>query len=93
MDGETKMKSKFVVFSILICLMLSGCGAKNEPMPVNTAPPAELFILPQHEQEKTQISFKLNGTTETVPAYVYEGMDYTIVIPDGGWHMYEPGAW
>ena len=87
------MKLKLTFFSILVCLMLSGCGASNEPVPINTAPPEEVFTIPEQEQEKTQINFKLNGTTETVPAYVYEGMDYTIVIPDGGWHMYEPGAW
>ena len=88
------MKLKFSLFCLLMCLVLGGCSANKVTAPVNTAPPAqELYIIPQQEQEKTQISFNLNGTVETVPAYIYEGMDYTIAVPEGGWHMYEPGAW
>jgi len=88
------MKIKSLLLSLVLCLCLCGCSDKNEPVVVNTAPPdAELFTIPEQEQEKTQITFQLSGGSETVPAYVFEGMDYTIVVPDGGWHMYEPGAW
>lgn len=80
--------------SLVLCLCLCGCGKEEAPIVINTAPPhEEIFTIPEKEQEKVQISFKLDGNTETVPAYVYEGMDYTIVVPEGGWHMYEPGAW
>ena len=88
------MKIKLLVLSGIMCLALCGCGQEKTPVVVNTAPPSEdLFVIPQQEQEKAQITFQLEGVSETVPAYVYEGMDYTIVVPDGGWHMYEPGAW
>ena len=87
------MKIKLIALSLVMCLCLGGCSSKEDSIVVNTAPPAEAFVLPEQEQEKTNITFNFSGTQETVPAYVYEGMDYTIVVPDGGWHMYEPGAW
>jgi len=87
------MKIKSLLFSLVLCLCLCACSYEQESVVVNTAPPEGVFTIPEQEQEKTQITFKLSGSSETVPAYVYEGMDYTIVVPDGGWHMYEPGAW
>ena len=87
------MKIKSLVLCLIMCLCLCGCGKKQEPVVINTAPPEEIFTIPEQELEKAQITFSLSGGSETVPAYVYEGMDYTIVVPEGGWHMYEPGAW
>ncbi len=87
------MKKKTVLLTLMLCLCLCGCSKQDEVV-VNTAPPVDdSFVIPELDQEKTNISFSLDGTKETVPAYVYEGMDYTIAVPDGGWHMYEPGAW
>lgn len=91
------MKIKLIIVSLTMCLCLCGCSAKkSEPVPVATADPllsSQDFELPENQQEKAKITFKIEGVTETVPAYVYEGMDYTMVVPEGGWHMYEPGAW
>ena len=91
------MKIKMIVLCLVLCLCLCGCSAgKSEPVPVATADPlmsSQAFELPENKQEKAYITFNIEGVSETVPAYVYEGMDYTIVVPDGGWHMYEPGAW
>jgi len=91
------MRIKLIVLSLMMCLCLCGCSAKNsEPLPIATADPllsSQDFTLPENQQEKTNITFKIEGVSETVSAYVYEGMDYTIVVPEGGWHMYEPGAW
>ena len=86
------MKIKLLVLSGIMCLCLCGCG-KDEAAVVNTPAPAQMYEVPEVEQEKANITFVLDGKSETVPAYVFEGMDYTIVVPDGGWHMYEPGAW
>ena len=87
------MKRTLTVVVLLLCMCLCGCGKEDEAV-VNTAPPVkDSFVIPEQQQDKTNISFSLDGVQETVPAYVYEGMDYTIVVPDGGWHMYEPGAW
>lgn len=91
------MKIKLTVLCLMMCLCLAGCSVrKNETSPIATVDPmanAQGFQLPENEQEKTNITFKIEGVSETVPAYVFEGMDYTIVVPEGGWHMYEPGAW
>ncbi len=88
------MKIKLIVAVLLMCLCLCACSSKEDEMVVNTAPPMEdSFVIPEHEQAKSSITFTLDGAKETVPACVYEGMDYTIVVPEGGWHMYEPGAW
>lgn len=88
------MKIKAIALCLAACLCLAGCGAKEEAAP-SPAPTMDMFSfdIPAVEYEKTNITFRLNGTEETVPAYLYEGMDYTIAVPDGGWHMYEPGTW
>ena len=91
------MKIKALLLTLIMSLCLAGCSSKNSaPAPSPTVDPlanSQTFEPPVNEQEKASITFKIEGATETVPAYVYEGMDYTIVVPDGGWHMYEPGAW
>lgn len=91
------MKIKALLLTLIMSLCLAGCSSNdNSPVPSPTVDPlanSQTFELPVNEQEKASITFKIEGATETVPAYVYEGMDYTIVVPDGGWHMYEPGAW
>lgn len=92
------MKIKIISFALAVCMLLCGCSTKKDSaaVPVDTADPmlsSQNFELPKQEQEKSSITFKIDGVSETVSAYVYEGMDYTIVVPDGGWHMYEPGAW
>lgn len=91
------MKTKLLVLTLLMSMCLTGCAAKksNAPTPVPTVDPmlSQDFQLPENETEKAEITFVVEGKSETVPAHVYEGMDYTIVVPDGGWHMYEPGAW
>lgn len=91
------MKIKLIVLCLMMSLCLCACSAnKSEAVPITTADPllsSQQFELPENQREKANITFKIEGVAETVPAYVYEGMDYTIVVPDGGWHMYEPGAW
>ena len=91
------MKIKALLLTLIMSLCLCGCSAKkSEAAPSPTVDPmlsGQVFELPENEQEKASITFKIEGVSETVSAYVYEGMDYTIVVPDGGWHMYEPGAW
>jgi uncharacterized protein YecT (DUF1311 family) len=80
---------------LALTLLLTGCASvnKSNDVVIHTAPPMEEFVLEETVQEKAYITFNLEGKQETVPAYIFEGMDYTIVVPDGGWHMYEPGAW
>lgn len=45
------------------------------------------------QETKTTITFIVEGMEEEVPATVFEGLNYTIAIPDDGWEMIARECW
>ena len=89
------MKRRYLVWTVLLALALSGCGQKPEAQPPAkeepvTAQPAEDRNPTAAElgrEEKTDLMFMVEGMEEAVPATLYLGQGYSIYIPDEGWRL------
>ena len=89
------MKRRYLVWTVLLALALSGCGQKPETQPPAkeepvTAQPAEDRNPTAAElgrEEKTDLMFMVEGMEEAVPATLYLGQGYSIYIPDEGWRL------
>lgn len=92
-----------ILYTLLLALGLSGCGQRAETTPPATQdtptaqeqttttsattgdqnPTAEELGRP----EKADLTFIVEGETDTVPATLYIGQGYSIYIPDTGWRL------
>lgn len=72
---------KAIAFSLLLCLLFTGCAAHEA---VETTNPGSLL--------ETEMVFMVEGMEESCPATAHEGKGYTIYIPDEGWQLEQTGG-
>lgn len=97
------MKVKICTIIFAISIALCACGTSEseqgkvndvteigENMDTETVETEESVLA---EESKKTISFMVEGMEEMLPATIYEGKDYTILIPEKGWEMIGTGCW